>query len=591
LGEYLRGSREPEVTLSYGRIEELIGGPLPASSTKWRPQVWSNAQGNGYSRIWRDVGYRTNLAGLADDEVRFVRVQSLPAPITQHEWPSADKRRELTRHADVLLLGCVKTKKTRPGAAKDVYDSPLWERRRRFAEASGRPWVILSAEHGVLDPDETIVPYDRYLTEQPHQYRMRWAHQVVQQLRERFGDLSGMAFELHASRSYGDPIEPLLRAAGATLLRPLAGLPQGRQLRWYDHDVSDQHSRRLATASPPRSEPLQHGAAIRADVSRRLTAAFVRGELDLRARPDAPSPGWHSMPEVRAVGQLREAGAGHGDIRTFLTLVAALDRARDADRLWDAGANLFLSDPWVYTPSLVTSRPLTSLADALRESRVSQRHGIDTYAWRTICESLQQSSPVSDVVGTGDGDTATLLAAVRAETPSGTPLYPLLRGEKISTMWVRLLAHPGGASIRGLAGLPVAVDVQVRKVTEYLGVAATAGLQLDFARPLIQAAWRRQVAEYGAVGPQPIDGTSGALDPALWFFAKWGCTTCERHGRRRPISDVCDCCRFDELRQEDEAPPALRLPQRGTSQAASSNVQQGGLEDRADGGAADPHPE
>jgi hypothetical protein len=46
--------------------------------------------------------------------------------------------------------------------------------------------------------------------------------------------------------------------------------------------------------------------------------------------------------------------------------------------------------------------------------------------------------------------------------------------------------HPGDATIANLEILPVAVDVQVRKVTEYLGVTMTRGLGLDDARPLIQ---------------------------------------------------------------------------------------------------------
>lgn len=124
------------------------------------------------------------------------------------------------------------------------------------------------------------------------------------------------------------------------------------------------------------------------------------------------------------------------------------------------------------------------------------------------------------MIETGTGDTERLLTAVRETTPDGTALYPLLSGVKIATMWIRLLAHPGDARITGLDTLPVAVDVQVRKVTEYLGVTATRGMDLDTARSLIQAAWHREVAEYGAVGPPGIDGTGDALDPALWFFAK-----------------------------------------------------------------------
>lgn len=554
LTEHLSDVEGSSVTLSYTRVAELIGGPLPPSAHRWRPQFWANAAGNGYARIWRDVGFKTNLSGLPDDQVRFVRVDSVAS--TPGVGPVRSGRRtdpaDRSESADVVLVGCVKSKLAVPAVARELYTSPLWLRRRRYAEDSGKPWLILSAEHGVLAADEVVEPYDRYLADEPVEYRQAWGRKVVRQLEERLGHLTGKVFELHAGRAYGDPIEPLLRSAGATLVRPLSGLTQGRQLQWYEGDMAAE-----AAVTPHQSQgredtwrPPVTGATPLDGMSRRLTDGFVRGLLDLSARPGAPPCGWPSMPEVRAVGLLREHGASASTVRTFLTLVAAVDRARDADRLWDAGAALYKEEPWVYAPAEVRARSLTELADALRRFGVTQRHGVDTFAWRTISESLEQPSPVQVVIDAGRGTTADLLNAVRSATEGGSPRYPLLRGEKISTMWIRLLAYPGEAQISGLDQLPVAVDVQVRKVTEYLGVAETHGLDLDRARPHIQRAWHQHVDAHGAAGPEKIADTCAALDPALWFFAKWGCTTCERRGRRHPVHEVCGNCRFDELRRD-----------------------------------------
>jgi hypothetical protein len=111
-------------------------------------------------------------------------------------------------------------------------------------------------------------------------------------------------------------------------------------------------------------------------------------------------------------------------------------------------------------------------------------------------------------------------------------------------MWVRMLAYPGGARVSSLDAVPVAVDVQVRKVTEYLGVTDTGNTDLDIARPLIQAAWAQDVSAEGTLGPPGLDDSAAALDPALWFWAKWGCTYCERVRRREPIAAPCKQCRF-----------------------------------------------
>jgi hypothetical protein len=45
------------------------------------------------------------------------------------------------------------------------------------------------------------------------------------------------------------------------------------------------------------------------------------------------------------------------------------------------------------------------------------------------------------------------------------------------------------------------------------------------------------LAAGNAVGPEPLRGTAAALDPALWFWGKWGCSFCERAKRRVPIHE------------------------------------------------------
>ncbi len=135
-----------------------------------------------------------------------------------------------------LLLGCVKQKRDVPSAAMDLYRSPLWVARRRYAEASGHPWLILSALHGVLDPDQVVEPYDLALSALPKAERRAWAVRVLGGLQERAGTLAGRTYEIHAGAVYRGAIEAELRNRGAVVTVPLAGLPLGRQLRWYrDH--------------------------------------------------------------------------------------------------------------------------------------------------------------------------------------------------------------------------------------------------------------------------------------------------------------------------------------------------------------------
>jgi len=138
-----------------------------------------------------------------------------------------------TTAPDGVLVGCVKTKGAEPARAQDLYISDLFLKRRRYAEGAGVPWYILSAEHGLLRPTTLIEPYDVELKSQPAPYRHAWGAWVVVRLERQLGPLAGRVFEIHAGEAYVEALREPLRAAGASLARPLEGLAQGEQLAWY----------------------------------------------------------------------------------------------------------------------------------------------------------------------------------------------------------------------------------------------------------------------------------------------------------------------------------------------------------------------
>ena len=100
---------------------------------------------------------------------------------------------------DIVLITCVKTKRPRPCAAKDLYVSPLFVKQRSYAEETGVPWFILSAEHGLVVPDEWLSPYERYLPDTPAAFRSAWGIWVAARLQVLAGPLSGRVIEAHAS--------------------------------------------------------------------------------------------------------------------------------------------------------------------------------------------------------------------------------------------------------------------------------------------------------------------------------------------------------------------------------------------------------
>lgn len=149
----------------------------------------------------------------------------------------------------VGLIGCVKTKQGHPAPAGDLYTSPLFLGRRRAVEGSCERWFVLSALHGLLRPDEVVEPYDLAMADVPRPKRRVWSADVLAALRRELGPLNGKTFEIHAGSDYADfGLADGLRADGAHVEQPTAGMPFGVQLAWYrDHVAADEPAAETST--------------------------------------------------------------------------------------------------------------------------------------------------------------------------------------------------------------------------------------------------------------------------------------------------------------------------------------------------------
>ena len=516
-----------------GAINDLVRGPAYIWGILNDPRITAAAEQEG------ERGTRPRATATTP---RRDGASASPAPRGGQVRPRAGTYARVEVAERIGLVGCVKTKLAHPAPAADLYTSELFLRRRAYVREHCDRWYILSAKHGLLDPAREIEPYEQTLKDASAREKQVWSRQVMNQLYGRFNSLRGLAFEIHAGHDYfGFGLREALVAAGAHVEVPTEHLRQGEQLAFYQ-SVPRRHG--LGGNASSAGDAGAGDAALVVGIARELTQAFMEGAMDLSARLGQEVVGWDGVPEMPAAGRLREAGASDAEVRTFLTLTCAMDRARDAGRLWSAAADLFLSRPEVFDCEYVRDH-VDDVGEALRQSGVSQRHGPDLEAWVTIAGSLSAPGLAPEVqraVGEGEGDARVLLRKLHAMSPLGTPLFPFLKGQKVGPMWVRILAYPGCATLSHLVVVPVAVDTHVRRASEYLGVAKTQGMDLDAARPIIQEAWRGDVAEGGAVGPPGLGDTCAALDPALWFFGKHGCSHCEAVRQRTPIAKVCAGC-------------------------------------------------
>jgi hypothetical protein len=123
----------------------------------------------------------------------------------------------------------VKQKSSSAVPARDLYVSQLFRGLRRYAESHAHTWYILSAEYGVLCPEQVVEPYERTLNTMPKPERVAWAEKVEQQLLELLP--TDAEIILLAGERYREHIEPFLRERGFQVSVPLRGLQIGKQLQ------------------------------------------------------------------------------------------------------------------------------------------------------------------------------------------------------------------------------------------------------------------------------------------------------------------------------------------------------------------------
>ncbi len=253
IGRHLEEQQADQVELDFAQIEQLLGFPLPMSARKY-DQWWHGGSTHTQTRGWEDFGWSLTRLDRRGQRANFrrlpgaKRVAAPSVPCTarvvkrqrseQSTHAAAAMRtpvRPSPDHPRIGLVGCVKMKLDYAAPARDLYVSPLFRGRRAWVERSCSQWFVLSALHGVLDLDDVVEPYDVTLNNASTAERRAWSAKVIGQLEGRLGSLAGRTFEIHAGANYIDyGLIDSLRAKGALVEIPLAGLKMGEQLSAYN---------------------------------------------------------------------------------------------------------------------------------------------------------------------------------------------------------------------------------------------------------------------------------------------------------------------------------------------------------------------
>lgn len=274
LVEYLSGVNA-SVTLSWRELEHLVPGLPPEARTS---AFWDSADSPigvcaaaGFRLTSINPGYSLTFTKVA------TRAPAMPprnpglTPATVSLTPIREGLPEM------VLVGCTRVANAPPWTARTLSEAGPFASAARSAQAQGLPWFLVTADHGLLRPDELLGGVERTLSHVSNSYRRAWAGWVAERLDLLAGPILGRRIAIAATHRTIVTLSPALVGKGALVVQPAN--PE-------------------ETGPIPRITPRQAVSTTATSGAQRDLAAIVRGTAplppyDLAAdpRPDLDRPG------------------------------------------------------------------------------------------------------------------------------------------------------------------------------------------------------------------------------------------------------------------------------------------------------------
>ena len=121
--------------------------------------------------------------------------------------------------------------------ARCLYTSPWFAKAAELADRRADVWFILSAQHGLLDPDRVIEPYDLSLRSMTAAERRMWAKGVVRSLVPRLNSSDRVV--LLAGKLYRENLVSTIHEHGCKVEIPMEGLRIGEQLHGLNEELKE----------------------------------------------------------------------------------------------------------------------------------------------------------------------------------------------------------------------------------------------------------------------------------------------------------------------------------------------------------------
>ena len=170
---------------------------------------------------------------IIDEEPEIEEPEIEEPEIEEPEIEEPEIEEPVVQRNTLYLVSCTKVKKEGTFPAGEIYEASDWFTKAKAyvlqEMKKGDDWLILSAKHHLLHPDEQICDYNKYLANMRRAEKKEWAEKTLRQLLDL--NISWKKVVFLAGSAYREFLENPLLESGITqeIEVPLKGLGIGQQ--------------------------------------------------------------------------------------------------------------------------------------------------------------------------------------------------------------------------------------------------------------------------------------------------------------------------------------------------------------------------
>lgn len=223
---------------------------------------------------------------------------------------------------------------------------------------------------------------------------------------------------------------------------------------------------------------------------------------------------------------LPEVEKGSREHLNFITFTLISNRGVDADKLWFFARKAFNDEQkkYIYFPTEVAKTPFEKFFKDLNSSNLTGRYGIsNAKAWyilaQTICNRWE--GEILNFLSEFKYDAEAILVHMRKNGKN----FPVIKGDKISSLWFRMLRDNVGINFENLDKISIPVDRHIVISTLSFGLIDLSNMnklkrKQDVIK-VVQDIWFNCVADLFINGRRAV---SLDLDKGLWLLSRDRCS-------------------------------------------------------------------